>query len=283
METIITHFKKRRNRKYSYLSGEKFKSIADSSFTPEVEIPDGAQIVFCKTDFIHILFEEIRSYRINYIIISHNSAIVISNEMADSLPRNVIRWFAQNADVEHPRIQGIPLGIANSQWPHGDFSRIKYIADKNIPKEKSAYLCANIWTNPHYRKKVYDICRQKKFITVKGGNIPIREREYLHDVASHKFIICPKGKGSDCHRIWEALYLGSYPIVEKSFALQWFDTLPIVFVDDFEQLTEDMLNESYKEIQSRKWNYEMLEISYWEKLIRGYLKKNDTGNIKHRS
>jgi len=260
------------NTDQTYLSGERFEQLADFSFKPGLNIPNNAVIIFCKTDFINELLEKIRSLKQRYIIISHNSDIEINDTVAENLPANIIMWFAQNANVNYPRIQGIPIGIANSQWPHGDFSVIKNIASRNIAKDKLAYLCANITTNPLRRSKIYDMCIHKKFITVKGGHKLIDINEYLNDIASHKFTICPQGNGNDSHRVWEALYLGSYPVVEKSLALRYFEKLPIVFVDDFGQLDASTLEELYEKMRNSQWAYEMMDISYWEKRIRSFMK-----------
>jgi hypothetical protein len=56
-------------------------------------------------------------------------------------------------------------------------------------------------------------------------NVPGRRRRYFadewndmapsvyRDWANHKYTVNPRGQQKDCHRFWEAMYLGSVPIV----------------------------------------------------------------------
>jgi len=46
-----------------------------------------------------------------------------------------------------------------------------------------------------------------------------------------------------------------------------FYDLPILFVDNWESLTEDYLNMKYDEIMSKEYNLEKLKIDYWKKFI----------------
>ena len=39
---------------------------------------------------------------------------------------------------------------------------------------------------------------------------------YYHLINKYKFILSPSGAGPDCHRTWEALYMGCIPIVISS-------------------------------------------------------------------
>ena len=61
----------------------------------------------------------------------------------------------------------------------------------------------------------------------------------MEDLSKHKFCISPPGNGVDCHRTWECLYLGVIPIVEKSPHMSYFDDLPILFVDNYDNISVD--------------------------------------------
>ena len=37
------------------------------------------------------------------------------------------------------------------------------------------------------------------------------------------FIISPPGNGIDTHRVWETIYAGSYPVVEKNLSMNSFN------------------------------------------------------------
>jgi hypothetical protein len=62
--------------------------------------------------------------------------------------------------------------------------------------------------------------------------------------------------------------MGSIPIVINTVALEEFKDLPILFIDNWEEINPEFLNEKYAEIMSKTWNMEKLKFSYWERVIR---------------
>ena len=94
-------------------------------------------------------------------------------------------------------------------------------------------------------------------------------------------VISPKGNGIDCHRTWECLYLGVIPIVEKSTHMSYFNDLPILFVDNYNDISIEYLNQIYIEFQHKSFNLDKLSLSYWKHKIKGHFndKSNDYTNI----
>ena len=71
------------------------------------------------------------------------------------------------------------------------------------------------------------------------------------------------------HRIWDALYLGSFPVVRRRVLTEFFAKfLPFLIVDAWEQVNEQFLLDKYREFISREWHWEVLKMSWWENLIR---------------
>jgi len=93
-------------------------------------------------------------------------------------------------------------------------------------------------------------------------------KEYYEDLASHKFVISPRGNGVDCHRTWEALYLRAIPIVRRSVCMSEFEDLPILYVDKWEELCYINLQEKYEEMASKLYDLSKMKISGWENIIR---------------
>ena len=58
-------------------------------------------------------------------------------------------------------------------------------------------------------------------------------------------MICPIGNAIDCHRNWEVLYLRRVPVMKKNDYLEFlFRDFPVLFVDDYSEVTEDLLIKS---------------------------------------
>ena len=78
--------------------------------------------------------------------------------------------------------------------------------------------------------------------------------------------ICPAGNGVDCHRVWEVLHLNRVPIVKKSTIMNHFVDLPIIFVDDWDNLQLEYLLDQYNKVKQNSRN--KLCFQYWEKEIK---------------
>jgi hypothetical protein len=75
------------------------------------------------------------------------------------------------------------------------------------------------------------------------------------------------GNGIDTHRPWEALYMGSIPLMRKHVNYSFYKDLPICLVDEWEQVDEYFLTNWLIENHGRKWNMDMLNFSYWRNKI----------------
>ncbi len=88
--------------------------------------------------------------------------------------------------------------------------------------------------------------KDKSFVDV----LPQRliRKKYWEWISTHKFILSPHGNGLDCHRTYESLLLGVIPIVRKSSLsdCELYDGLPILVVDNWADINEQMLNEFYE-------------------------------------
>jgi hypothetical protein len=140
----------------------------------------------------------------------------------------------------------------------------------------------NISTHPVERQLVYDKFKPKAWVTTEEPNGSAAGRkQYLSNIYRHKFCICPRGNGIDTVRMWEALYLRTIPIVKKSPALASFQDLPILFIDNWEEVTPAFLEAAYKLIFASQWNMAKMTLQYWQNLVaETALKKVHMGQFK---
>jgi len=58
-------------------------------------------------------------------------------------------------------------------------------------------------------------------------------------------MICPRGNAIDCHRNWEVLYMRRVPVMKRHpYLEELFKDYPVLFVDKYSQVTEDLLIEN---------------------------------------
>jgi len=133
------------------------------------------------------------------------------------------------------------------------------------------YMSFSIHTYPALRNWVWNYFQGQPWVTAETPQNTLESRRaYLAQIARHKFVLCPRGNGIDTHRLWETLYMGSIPVVQRHVALEEFHELPIMWIDAWEEVTEDRLRAEYENITSKTWNLEKLQFSYWEAKIRSH-------------
>jgi hypothetical protein len=223
--------------------------------------------IYVYTHFLNDFFNKFYNHlQDSTVLISHNSDLGIHSDMLHYLKSSKIKkWFCQNRETSHPKLFSIPIGLANSQWPHGNQNLITEIRNKNNKKEFLVYKNFDINTNSYER----NICNT---ITNNNG-IPLTSpksiAEYWEFMSKSAFIISPPGNGIDCHRIWEALYLKCVPVVKEHEAFSQFKHLPILFVNSWEEVTVEFLKEKLKNHLNSETFLKMpeLELSFWKERI----------------
>ena len=164
----------------------------------------------------------------------------------------------------------MPLGLPLEAYcpTYGNTRTLYKVSQEQKVVKNLAYMNFKIETCPHERQPVFDKFSDKVWVTV--GTVDISNdghEKYLREIRSHKFCICPRGNGIDCHRIWECLYLGTIPICVNNVALDQFKDLPILFIDSWDEVTPAMLESVYDEFSKREWDVKKLHMSYWEDAI----------------
>jgi hypothetical protein len=230
--------------------------------TEQLEPVKAAVVLFVYTHLLEAFFEKIFPCLIRpFILISHNSDAVVDDRFAPYLEDGrLFKWFAQNVALDHEKLVSIPLGVANSQWPHGRCDLLRDVAGRQRPRTGLVYMNFDVRTNPARRKPVFERFQNHPLVTRSGG---LGYEAYLKELASHHFCICPPGNGLDCHRIWECIYLGVIPIILADVRLKGFDELPILYIDDWGDLDERLLLNAYRQLSRRPIYLDRAYLEHW--------------------
>ena len=278
-----------------FISGERFQALADISFIPigygngesgcefvkeqqrnnnyrvfyydesTTQLPDMTEIrkIFVNTwtldKFFNIIFPLLTG---QYTFISHNSDLGFAERHIPFIESDkVIKWFSQNVYIDHVKLISLPIGLGNQQYPHGDLNLIKNIIDENLNKELLIFKNFDCSTNYGERNIIDQITSR--------NNIPMwphhSQEEYFKRLAQSVFVISPPGNGVDCHRIWECLYFKAIPIVKRHICFNQYTELPILFIDDWNTVTEDFLRTNLKKFKDEQ--IQQLRLDYWRSII----------------
>lgn len=228
-----------------------------------------ARSIFVYTHALDMFFQRVFPLlKSPFILMSHNSDWGINDAQYDAYLNDpkLIRWFAQNVNYKHEKLIPIPIGIANSQWEHGDFSVIEDVIKEDNSLTRPVYNNFNPTTSPENR---YHVARALHL-----NNIPIDQptynKDFLRKLSKSVCCICPFGAGYDSHRVWEAQYLGSIPVVPRCVAFESFE-LPFIHIDNWDDVTYDYLYKSVERIKRGEYNKSQLSITYWRDVINSYI------------
>jgi hypothetical protein len=143
------------------------------------------------------------------------------------------------------------------------------VSRQHLDKINKAYLNINTTTFSHERQRVVDMFGKSSFVTHEKPDQSMEGRKrFLMEVKRHNFVICPRGNGIDTHRLWETLYMGSIPVVIYSDVHKNLLDLPILFIKDWSELTEELMNNTLAAFDTRLWNMRKLGLDYWINCMR---------------
>lgn len=231
--------------KEDIITGNAFRDICDDYIDedkPYIDLKRKPKTIFLKTDWIEIFKTKVLPYiDYQFKLITHNAdrpAISGNHDLLEDT--RLIKWYGMNIDTLHPKLQSIPIGIANEKWSHGDKGILLDVISEGNTKRNFVYCNFDVSTNPDKRSSILKSLKQHSYIDFEISKLSFTE--YLKKLSTYKFVISPPGNSVDCHRIWESIYLGVIPIVEKHLVHNYWSDLPILFVDSFNDINEHMLN-----------------------------------------
>lgn len=172
--------------------------------------------VFCYSHRISELSTKMHLFNNHFILVTHNSdgEIRENNDIFNILNcEKLDKWYAQNICFENNKLNFLPIGIANSMWPHGNINNFtnETVLYNIHNKSKDVYFNFNIDTNRTKRENCFHNLKDK--LEWLNNVSPF---ENIIRLGQYKFCICPEGNGVDTHRLWECFYLRVVPIVIKS-------------------------------------------------------------------
>ena len=261
-------------------------------------ILDKTIVVFVKTELLFYYYRILLNIPYKYILITtcNDDFCVpyihfpckndIKNKGTQLLEcPQLIQWYTKNPCILHPKLKAIPSGVKWLYHSHDFFGEDKKpiievlnrycLSPKaNFENDLKVNLLYFNFGKTNYsaffeshqdiRGKLEDMFLEKGF----KKNEPAQFENYLQDLRSHKFSLCPPGRGIDTHRIWETLMVGTIPVLISSPLDPLFEHLPVLILSDWSIITETYLNEKYTEIRNSSYDYSILYSDYWKELFR---------------
>jgi hypothetical protein len=226
-----------------FLSGDTYRAMADHLFDETSDCDTSAiaegSIVFVGakrlTEFMERALPNVAG---RFVLISHQGDEIIDRRYSPIADHPmVLHWFAQNCELEHPKVTPLPIGLED-RWRHNngelsDFRRISRVNRPCIPRIAYGFTLS---TNLEERYKCYSALR--RCAAADELPQPMNSSLYREVVRKYMLIASPPGNGPDCHRTWEAIYIRCVPLVDDCYMNRRFkdEGLPLILVESWDEL-----------------------------------------------
>jgi len=234
----------------------------------------------------YLKIEQVSDFIFNYCpridkpfyMVTHRGDMPVQQTLLSAVKQNplFVKWFGQNIDCDpDPKLTSIPIGLENDLHNPDVKKRLKIReasmdAHKDTPR-RLAYMNFSFWTYRVGRIETYDAFKDKSWVTndCLEAVIQTQYSSWIENVRDHHYVICPRGNGIDTHRMWETLYLGRIPIVKRCRNTEYYSDLPILQVDSWDQITEQLLEEKLAYFSNPiNFKLDMLRFSWWKDFIK---------------
>jgi len=125
-----------------------------------------------------------------------------------------------------------------------------------------------------WRRKLINIL-PKNMVYYQSNNLS--RTQTWKNISKYTFVVSPFGHGFDCIRTFEALCLGCIVIMKKSFLDIIYTDLPVLLVNEWSDINEELLKNTMINFCNKTFNYDKLKMEYWVKYV-NYPFDNALGN-----
>jgi hypothetical protein len=221
------------------------------------------------------------------------------NQSIEALTRQLLEesrmvaWYTKNPSIQHPRLHALPIGPKWNWHSTAFFGEDKsdHLAifrqygssplSNIIQAERKTSLVytyfSHVTTDQTFyrehvglRRKVHNQLLESGLIDATEEQKPVAFGKYMKDLSSYRFAISPPGRGIDTHRTWEALMVGTIPIVLNTTLTELYEDLPVLIVDSYAGLTRAHLEQEWQKLYLKiirgDYKFERLYSDYWRKI-----------------
>jgi hypothetical protein len=249
---------------------------------------DGMTIYVCSELILYFFKVILPKINKKFVLVTGDSDLCIPKQRLNNNEFNLlinskylIKWYAQNTQIQnHDKIQQLPIGLDYHTILNNKNHKWKMSNESHIPKEQETILL-NIIKNskPFYERipKIYvNFSKENdrfgdrknslkiipKHLLEKNDGFTPRTKNWMN-VAQYTFVLSPFGVGMDCHRTWETLCLGSIPIVRAPNFRKLFEDLPVLIVNNWNEVNEELLKKTIRNYKDKTFHYDKLKLQYW--------------------
>lgn len=277
-------YSKKRSSSYPYISGDTFRTLTENRYEEtnkslDYKLIKKHPLIFVESHLLIDFFENVHpKIEHKYVLISHNGDENITDKYIKFVDEKLHHWFAQNCDLKHEKITPVPIGLENMHYfNHGRLDNFDKLRDQKVEKINKLLYGFSVGTNPIERSKALEVLNSLEYS--KKISKRLNSYDYLKYMQKYIAVVSPPGNGLDCHRTWEALYLGVVPVVKDTVFNDFFKSIeiPLFVIKSWSILESENVIEKIKIFDSQK-DFDPLWFEYWKNIIQYRLETLKTGS-----
>jgi hypothetical protein len=249
----------------TFVTNKKYLSLCDAAFKTrsrdDLEVPLSPNAIICTRGDRAVLDEFFKlDIRTPFTLVTIESDEATPQDVTWLTHKYLTRWYSWNAN--HPDVHPIPIGLnEDSQLqPMRNAKRAvskieKLLVNFKQDRPESAALHERVKDLPWVHVEPY----QRKW------DVQDALTTHYETISKYTWTLCPCGWGQDTHRLWEALYLGSIPVVVKSNLSPLYVGLPVIQLDTWDDLSLGALERLSKALPTDRRN---AYFEHWADVIR---------------
>ena len=262
---------------YPYLTGDTFRKFSnhkydETSRKKDLKIKRG-DVVFVNIQYLREFLTNVNNKNLNteYTVIAHNNDTEVNSSLLQDMKYSNVQIWSQNLNMpEEDNLHVLPIGLENRRFLKNGKMKNLNLSRFNTPNKN--YLVSsnfNSNTNLEIRYPLEKFFNSINYVDTQKFS----SDQYLQNLASYKFSICPPGNGVDTHRIWESLFVNTVPIIIKNdfSANLTRNRIPCVVLnkwEDFLELDENNLLKIYEDYLIDFEFRTFLSFDYWWRRIK---------------
>ncbi|MBK5189616.1 MAG: hypothetical protein JJD97_15340 [Gemmatimonadaceae bacterium] len=256
-----------RNGGFDFVRKQRGSGRAALRFDPAAYegMRDGDLVWVRLTALPQFIAEVLPSIRARIALVTGDEDVAVPSQVegASEILANehILCWFTQNLDGTQTsdKLFPIPIGINFHTISHG--RRWGHL--QATPRRQEAELVAmraamlpnamrrvrvhaDFHFNKHANQRLGDSRDEVHAMLAANPCVDFQRKKVSRmalwrEKTKYAFVVSPHGHGLDCHRTWESLALGNIVIVKRSSLDPLYEGLPVVIVQDWQDITAENL------------------------------------------
>ncbi|KAA6186744.1 hypothetical protein F2Q65_05085 [Thiohalocapsa marina] len=205
-----------------------------------------------------------------FILITSDGDSTVPDEIPDETLHSILSsphllaWHTQNLRTPNPHrgLNGVPIGLdlhtnRGAGNGHHLLRELETIRNSHQDRYLHPMIFADACLNRSSpsRHQLCPVLADSPHIHIPPNRL--NQKDLWREYKKHKFVLSLQGNGLDCHRTWEALYLGAFVLCQRNGLSHLYEGLPVYEFDDIQEILDPaLIRDLESAFSTRKINLE---------------------------